>query len=326
VTQLLVLGGTSFVGPALVDAAVARGWDVTTFSRHPERGDARVRTTRGDRLSARTLSVVADRDWDLVVDTWAGDPSAVHASLAALAGRFKVYAYVSSISVYAEPLEAGFDETARVVDVPGAETDYAVNKRAAEVAVLDAAGPDGALIPRPGAIVGPRENTRRLLYWLRRAADTERFLAPPPTTPLQWVDARDLARFTLDSLVSGVRGIFNLACPPGQLTFASMIEACVSVTGKGAEPVWADDSWLQANGVRPWLDLPLWLPAGDPDAAVLTADSSRALASGYSPRSPIETVRDTWRWLREERGAPDAGLARQRERQLLEQVLDEPAT
>lgn len=328
-TQLLVLGGTSFVGPAVVDEAVARGWDVTTFTRHPGPSDDRVRRQSGDRLVKDTLSTVADRDWDLVVDTWAGDPSAVHSSVRALEGRVGVYVYVSSISVYAEPLAAGFDETAAVVEVGSgrADADYAANKRGAELAVLDAAGADGSLILRPGAIVGPRENTGRLLYWLRRAARAEAFLAPPPTTPLQWVDVRDLADFTLGCIDAATRGIFNLVCPPDQMTIGKLIDTCVAITGTGAEPAWAEDSWLQANGVQPWLDLPLWLPADAADAAVLTGDASRALASGYSPRALVETVRDTWQWLRGEPATPEGGgLARPRERELLARLVSELAT
>jgi 2'-hydroxyisoflavone reductase len=120
--------------------------------------------------------------------------------------------------------------------------------------------------------------------------------------------------------------VFNLVCPPGQITFGTLIDACLAATSTSAEPVWADDSWLQANGVRPWLDLPLWLPAGSADAAILTADPSRALASGYSPRPLAETVRDTWQWLRAESAPSEIGLASQHERELLEHLLDEPAT
>jgi nucleoside-diphosphate-sugar epimerase len=288
-TQLLVLGGTGFVGPAVVDAAVARGWEVTTFSGHPGSAHAHVRALRGDRMVPETLAAVTDRDWDLVVDTWADDPRAVGWSLVALDDRVDAYAYVSSASVYAQPIAPGYDETARVVDVPpaGAATDYAADKRAAELAVLGAQGGDGTLILRAGAIVGPRENTGRLLYWLRRVADGDPFLAPPPGSPLQWVDVRDLAEFA----VIGALGVFNLVCRRDEMTLGDMIEACVTLTGSGATPAWADDAWLQANGVQPWNDLPLWLPAKSPEATLFTADSSRARAAGYAPRDAADSAR-----------------------------------
>lgn len=197
VMRLLMLGGTAFVGRAVVADALERGWSVTTFTRGVS-GDATpgVEQLHGDRTVAADLAMLAGRDFDVVVDTWAGAPHAVRDSARMLADRAGCYVYVSSRSVYRSPLPVGADEGAPVVagdPNSGEEDDYAAAKAGSELAAVAAFG-DRALLARAGLILGPHEDVGRLPWWLRRTARGGRVLAPgPPDLPLQYIDARDLS-------------------------------------------------------------------------------------------------------------------------------------
>ncbi len=297
--DLLVLGGTRFVGRALLDAALARGWDVTALHRGrtgtPPPG---VRVLHADRTDARAFAAaVAGRRWDAVVDTWAGAPRVATAAARVLAGSAGGYAYVSSASVYVWGEHV--DESSPLVDgdpAAGDEVDYAAAKRGAELGVL--ASSPGALLARAGLVLGPREDIGRLPWWLRRTAAGGRVVAPGhPGRPLQFVDARDLAAFVLDRLAAGAGGAVDVASRSGHTTTAGLLRSCVEVTGSDAELVWVDEQRLAAAGAQPWTHLPCWVPTGGEFAGFLEADTSRAAAAGLRCRPVEETVADTWEWL-----------------------------
>jgi 2'-hydroxyisoflavone reductase len=170
--RLLILGGTEFVGRAVAESALARGWDVTVFHRGRHEAPAGVTTLLGDRTAPDGLAELAGGEWDVVVDTWSAAPSVVRDAARLLAGRAGRYVYVSSCSVYAWPPAAGYDESAPVVEgSPDAgEVPYPEAKRGGELAVLDAFGEDRSLLARAGLIIGPWENIGRLPWWLGRMA------------------------------------------------------------------------------------------------------------------------------------------------------------
>jgi nucleoside-diphosphate-sugar epimerase len=306
--RLLVLGGSNFVGRALVEAGLARGWAVTTFSRgrapwsHPD-----AEHVTGDRLDPATLAPLATRDWDVVADTWSGAPRAARDSAELLAPRAARYASISSCSVYAPPPPMGAGEdTATVAGDPDAERsdDYAVNKRGIELAVLRAFG-DRALLVRPGLILGPHEDVGRLPWWLGRIARGGDVLAPGPADlPLQLIDARDLAAFTLDAAAAGRHGAFNAVSRRGHTTMRGLLEAAVAVTGADATLRWAPPELLAAHGVEPWIELPIWLPPDHEYAALHGADVEKAHAAGLVTRPVRDTVADTWAWLQRLGGPP----------------------
>lgn len=222
--DLLVLGGSGFVGPAVVEAGLARGFAVTTFHRgaggagHPE-----VEVVRGDRNDPAGLAPLGRRDWDLVVDTWSAAPRAVRDGADALRDRVGRVVYISSCSVYRPPPPHGADESTPTVDAdPGAEaTDYAADKRGAEIAYQQAFG-DRVLLARAGLILGPREDVGRLPWWLGRMARGGDVLGPgPPELPIQYVDARDLASFVLDAASAGQAGAFNVISRRGHATMGT---------------------------------------------------------------------------------------------------------
>ena len=283
----------------MVDA-LGRGWDVTTFNRGRSEAVApEVECLRGDRLRQQDLSVLAGRTWDLVVDTWAGAPRAVADAADLLAGHAGRYAYVSSESVYEHPPPLGADESAQTVAAsPGAgEDDYAALKRGGELAAEAAFG-DGALIARAATILGPHENIGRLPWWLLRMDRGGEVLAPgPPDRPLQYVDARDLARWLLDAAAAGASGPFNVACRKGHATMATLLDACRAAAGPDAQLTWASPEQVAAADIEPWAELPVWLPPDHEYGWMHDTNVERAHDAGLRCRPVDETVADTWEWL-----------------------------
>ena len=303
--RLLVLGGTRFVGRAVVDDALGRGWDVTVLNRGTTGpAPAGVTALVGDRTSPAGLAAaLGDRSWDLVVDTWSAAPRAVTTAAALLAGRSARFGYVSSISAYVWGRH--HDETSPLVagDPQGGDGDYAAMKRGAELGAL--ASFPGALLARAGLILGPYEDIGRLPWWLSRIARGGRVVAPGrPERPLQYVDARDLARWLLGALDDGVTGPVDVVGPSGAATTADLLGTCRSVTGADAELVWVPEDELAAAGVEPWTQLPCWVPESGEHAGFLEGDTSRAVATGLRCRPLRETVRDTWDWMQRTGPAP----------------------
>jgi 2'-hydroxyisoflavone reductase len=323
--RLLVLGGTRFVGRALVAEAVSRGWSVTALNRGvtgtvPDG----VTELRVDRTVPGALAAAVDgvERFDLVVDTWTAAPAVATEAAGVLAPLTDRYGYVSSISVY----EWGrhVDESSPLVDGDPDATDgeYPALKRGGELGVL-AHVPD-ALLVRCGLILGPHEDVGRLPWWLSRIARGGRVVAPGrPARALQLVDVRDLAAFTLDALVSGVSGPVDVTSPSGHATTGTLLQACVDVTGSGAELVWVDEATLVAADVAPWTELPCWVPETAEFAGFMESDTALAHRLGLRCRPVHDTVADTWEWLRDEDrvdGPPSRtrlGLPEDKERVLL---------
>ncbi|MDX2558465.1 NAD-dependent epimerase/dehydratase family protein [Streptomyces sp. TX20-6-3] len=326
--KLLMLGGTEFVGRAVVEAALARGWEVTVFHRGRHAAPEGVTSLIGDRTTGpEGLAALATGSWDAVVDTWSAAPSAVRDVARLLADRVGRYAYVSSRSVYAWPAPAGLDEDGPLVEGSADDGDvpYAEAKRGGELAATAAFGADRTLLVRAGLILGPYENVGRLPWWLGRIARGGPVLAPGPASlSVQYVDVRDLAEWTLDAVAAGLSGPYNLVSPPGHVTMGDLLDACVRVTGSGADLRWTAPEALVKAGVAPWSELPVWLPPGEMYDAMHAADVSRALAAGLRCRSAEETVADTWAWLESVGGTapqrpdrPQVGLSPEREAEVL---------
>jgi 2'-hydroxyisoflavone reductase len=322
--RLLVLGGTRFVGRAVVTAALERGWEVDAVHRGVTgRLPRGARTLTADRTDPEALAaVLRDGRWDAVLDTWAGAPRVAALAAELLADRAERAAYVSSRSVYAQ-LEAGADESAAVVSGdPAADAlRYDVDKRGGELAWL-AALPD-ALLLRAGLVLGPHEDVARLPWWLDRISRGGRVVAPGlPDRPLQLVDARDLAAFALDGLEGRLSGPYDVVSLPGHTTTSELLEACVEVTGSDAELVWVDEDALAAAGAEPWTQLPCWVPETGELAALMCSDTRRAHSAGLVCRPVEQTVADTWAWMQKAgvpRGRPgmEPGLPAELERALL---------
>jgi nucleoside-diphosphate-sugar epimerase len=309
--RLLVLGGTRFLGRAIVDEAVSRGYDVTTFTRglsgHPRPG---VEALHGDRTSPGGLAVLAGREWDAVIDTSVIAPAHVTASATLLAGRVRHYTYVSSLSVYTE--EAGATEDSPVLecspDAEGTMDDlgYGELKAGSERAVSRAL-PGRSLLVRPGLIVGPHENIGRLPWWLTRLARGGTVLGPgTPGAILRVTDSRDLAAWLVDNTRRGIPGVVNVPGPEGT-TLGDLLAACADATradrDQDAVIQWVPDEVLLAAGVEPLTELPMWLPGTEEFEGFWVTSGDRALRTGIRYRPLADTVHDTWLWLKQQAAA-----------------------
>ncbi|MER5891354.1 NAD-dependent epimerase/dehydratase family protein, partial [Streptomyces sp. NPDC001941] len=226
--KILVIGGTVFLGRAVVDEALRRGHEVTLFNRGQSGvTPAGAEAVRGDREDEDALAaLVQDRRWDWVIDTCGFEPLSVGKSVRALTGHADAYAFVSSFHAYADWPAKGVDESmprhACAVDATPDDVPYNALKAGCERVVEDAFG-DGALIVNPGIIVGPGENVGRLPWWLQTLARGGRVLAPgSPDRPLQLVDARDIAAFLLDRLTDGRLGRYLTTGVPGNTTMGDL--------------------------------------------------------------------------------------------------------
>lgn len=297
--RLLVLGGTEFVGRAVVAEALRAGWSVAVFNRGNNPPLPGAHQLTGDRLAPGGLEVLERGSWDVVVDTWSWAPVAVRNSAQLLKDRAEHYVYISSRSVYQMP-NPDSSESAPTVDASPDETgddDYAISKAGGEVAAVEAFG-DRALLARAGLILGPHENVGRLPWWLTRIAEGGKVLAPEPRAAgLQYIDARDMAIWVLAAAQRGVSGAFNTVSQPGHTTMAEFLDTCIRVTGAQAELCWRDPAAIQAAGIKPWVELPVWLPPGELYRSMHQADVSKAIAAGLVCRPIGETVADTWKWM-----------------------------
>ncbi|MDG4759234.1 NAD-dependent epimerase/dehydratase family protein [Micromonospora sp. WMMD710] len=298
--RLLVLGGTGFVGGATVTEAVRRGWSVTVLNRGLHGAvPPGVHRLRGDRTAPDGLAALAGGEWDVVVDTWDGAPRAVRDAARALVGAAPHYAYISSGSVYAPPVPADVGEEASIVDgaADATEGDYPQLKAGGERAATEVYG-ERALLVRAGLILGPGEDIGRLPWWLLRVARGGVVLAPGPADlPVQYLDVRDLAGWTLDRAAEGTGGAFNVISRPGHTTMGELLESAVAVTGSDARLRWTDPEAILAAGVIPWNDLPIWVPRGHEFRWLQERGVRKAYAAGLTCRPVADTVADTWRWL-----------------------------
>lgn len=331
--RILILGGTRFIGLHMTALALARGHSVTFFNRGRTNKDRFPEVPRitGDRNG--DLGGLAGRSFDAVIDNSGYVPRQVRLAAQMLRSSVPHYLFVSSLSVYASfaaPNDEGSavgklaDETVETVD--GAT--FGPLKALCETAAREVYGAGNVTVLRPGLIVGPDDNTDRFTYWPARAARGGRFAAPgTPTDPVQLIDARDLAAFALDTVERRVTGTFNVVSAPGRFTIGELVAESVTAArgiAKPAatpEPVWMPASFLEAQNVQPWSDMPVWVPATGDSAGFAATAMSRAAVAGLRIRPLAETVADTLRWHLSrpaaERDKLKAGLAPERETKLL---------
>jgi 2'-hydroxyisoflavone reductase len=296
--RILVLGGTRFVGRAIVETALGRGDTVTMFNRGKSGPDLYpgVETVIGDRTA--DLSPLDGREFDAVIDVACYDPAAARLSAESFRDRTGRYVFVSTVSVYASQ---GTTE-AQLEDAPFAQLkpdsadfaeNYGANKALCEQVVREVYG-DRALIGRPGLISGPHDPTDRFPYWPRRIARGGRVLVPGDATDMkQVIDARDVAAFLLDGLHRDRCGVFNLTGNPRP--FGIFLDLCRTATYSDADLVWIPSERLVAAGVSPDMGIPLWIGEAGYEA-FNDVDSSHAVGAGLSCRSLTETIRDTLAW------------------------------
>lgn len=328
--KVLVLGGTDYLGPVIVQHLIDLGHDVTLFNRgktNPQLFPG-VRKLRGDREleDGRGLDALrnAPDDWDWVVDTWQKSPKCVLDSAQLLKDRVGQYQYVSSVSVYDDWDEIGADEDSALNTMPAMPTSvaqefrYGLRKSLAEVAVREVMGSRYVTFRSHGMrgapiIVGESEP-----YWPVRIERGGDVLVPGDATWTQMTDLVSLVRFMAHCGEQGIGGPFNVAYAPMQ--FRDYIANIVNVTKSDARLHWLPAPFLAEHDVLPYRDIPMWR---DQPAGAYRFDVSRALQAGLVNRPHGELVRDQLRGYRErhpegdyEFGAPGT-ISAAKERELL---------
>ncbi|XVV38442.1 NAD-dependent epimerase/dehydratase family protein [Streptomyces sp. CA-100214] len=306
--RILVMGGTWFLGRAIAEQALLKGWDVTTFNRGRSGADVTgVQAVHGDRTVQEDLQKLTQHGpWDAVIDTSSSElpPRDVRLATTTLAKRARRWVHVSTVSVYEGWPHERLTEESALLRCPadadgsfgytgdsGSPTKYGFQKAGGERAVSEVFG-DEAVFLRPGVILGPGEYVGRLPWWLERAKRGGRILAPAPAEQqIQPVDVRDVAAFVVRQAAGTGPGRFNVTHPDG-ISFRDFLTACLRVTGSDGTPVWVEPSTLIEHGVKQWTELPLWRT----HAGVWAVDSQGAVDAGLQCRPIVDTVRDTWAW------------------------------
>lgn len=322
--RLLIIGGTRFVGRHMAEAATARGHEVTIFHRGQTGDDILPNATHihGDRDTE--LALLDGREWDAVIDACAYVPRQVTELADALGSRGGQFAFVSTVSVYAEPMSVNSDEDAPLASLADPTTEvvdektYGGLKVACERVVHDRFGTD-SLIVRPTYVVGPHDYTHRFTYWIERISQGGQILAPEPRDyGIQVIDARDQADWTIAMLEKKAAGTYHTVSPPPPFSFEQMLQSIVEAVGPAdTSLVWVDAKFLTQQGVD-GNELPLWGEGADGDAG-MACDPGRALAQGLQPRPLDQTIRET---LEHEGTSPTpggegVGMSREREATLL---------
>jgi nucleoside-diphosphate-sugar epimerase len=334
--KILILGGTGFTGPFQVKYALARGHLVTVFNRgktHPGELPKGVEQLIGDRNG--NLNALKGRKWDVVIDNPTMLPKWVHDAAEILKGNVDRYIFISTISVYGDVPTPGLDETAPVAKYDGADAmretrDTVIASKFALYGPLKALSekevekwfPGKACIIRPGLIVGPGDETDRFTYWPVRIDRGGDVLAPGnPSDPVQFIDARDLAEWTIRMAEMGATGVYNATGPATPLTIDGMLEGIKAALGSNAKFTWVPADFLEKERVAPWSDMPVWVPPVGEDGGLGAVSIKRALDKGLTFRPLAETARDTLAWFKaqpkERQEKLKAGITAEREAEVL---------
>ncbi len=328
--RILVLGGTGFLGPAVVRAALARGHELTLFNRDKTRKELfpevpRLKGNRDPKLD-EGLKALEKGEWDVCFDDCGYVPRIVTASATLLKDRVAHYVYVSSISAYASMEQEGLDEKAPVgvmadptVEEMGADyANYGPLKALCEQAA-ERAFPGRCTNIRPGYIVGPGDGSDRFTYWPLRMERGGEMLAPgAPTDPIQVIDVRDLGEWMVHVAETRAFGMFNACGPAKKLSMGEMLAACKAACTNDTKLVWVDAAFLaKQEGV----DLPIWSPYEGKSKGDHMVSNAAAVKAGLTFRPIAVTTKDTLAWFHtlppERQAKPRAGMSLEKEAELL---------
>lgn len=342
--RLLVMGGTRFLGPEIVEAAKAGGWTITLFNRGKSNPHLfpELEKLHGDRNKPEELSALKDRTFDAVVDTSGYYPKQVRSVAAVLGGRVGQYVFVSSISVYADTSKPGLDESGAVGRLPDSkpevvdkidkisEGNYGPLKALCEEAA-EAAWPGKTTNVRPGLIVGPNDGTDRFTYWPVRIDRGGEVLAPgTPDDPVQFIDVRDLGTWIVRAIDAKHVGVFNATGPAAKLGIGGLLAACQKATTAKSTLTWVSREFLDEKKVEAWSDMPVWLPPVGETAGANSVSAAKAIAKGLTYRPLADTCRDTLAWWKkqpeERRAKLRAGISAEREAEVLKAWRERKAT
>jgi len=329
--RILVLGGTTFLGPAEVKYALARGHTVTLFNRgrtNPQLFPD-LEKLQGDR-AVPDYSALEGREWDAVIDNSANVASWVRDAAGVLNDRVGRYLFVSSISAHKDNSIIGqteegpvftreeYDEV--IASGAGMNEAFGPNKAQAERDTFAAFGTRGIVV-RPGLIVGPGDRSHRFTYWPVRIDRGGEVLAPGDGTDFaQIVDVRDLGSFMVKLVEDEASGTFLATGPEAPLTLAGMLYGIRAITSANVSFTWVDADFLRANEVGAWMEMPVWVYPSEETRGFSAYDCTRAIQAGLSFRSLADTARDTldwWKALPEDQQAMRTGIDPEKEARIL---------
>ncbi|PWU70000.1 SDR family oxidoreductase [Gracilibacillus dipsosauri] len=340
--KILILGGTRFLGKALVEEALKRGHEITLFNRgnHKE-AFPEVEQLIGNRDS--DVSVLKKRKWDIVMDTCGFAPHQIKNIASVLGDSIKHYTYISSISAYkdwipphiteAYPLTSKMPTTDKMKEIENGKISpyeyYGALKVLCEKEA-EKQWPGRVLQIRAGLLVGPYDYTDRLPYWIQRVARGGRVLVPGRSDrPVQLIDVKDLATWVFDMAENRKAGTFNVTGPRNELTIKELLNSCKMVTNNETEFIWADESFLLDRQVQPWTEMPLWAPEHfplegekEPWKGTFLINIEKAVNAGLSFRPLEETIHDVYQWIKESKyTVQKGGISLEKEQELLEAWL-----
>src|SRR6266404_4295065 len=311
--RILILGGTGFTGPHQVRYAISRGHQVAVFNRgrtHPGELPKEAEQLIGDRNGR--LDALKGRPWDVVIDNPTTLPVWVRDAAQILKGNTERYVFISTISVYADTSKQGMDETAPLAKYTGADAmkETSATMRANNFALYgplkayseveaERSFPGKTLIIRPGYIVGPGDESDRFTYWPVRVERGGEILAPgTPADPIQIIDARDLAEWTIRMVEQGTTGSFNAVGPKSKLGMGRMLAEIKKATNSDARFTWVDDKFLTREKIID--DIPIWTSPHGPEIGYSTMNINKAVSKGLTFRPLSDTTRATLDWFRKQ--------------------------
>ena len=320
--DILILGGTGFTGPEQVEYATARGHRVTLINRNQTRPDffkGRVEQLIGD-LNG-DMSALKGRKFDVVIDNPTTLPAWVRNVAQYVQGNTKHYIFISTLSVYPDNSVPGKDESDKRTPLPDgldpftvppaeARTHYGALKTVSEDEV-EKHYPGINTIIRPGLIVGPLDATDRFTYWPYRIDKGGEVLAPGNLTdPIQFIDSRDLAEWTIRNAENRTFGTFNAMGPIAPLSISEMLYGIKAVTTAGAQFTWVPAEFLSEQQVRPWRNMTVWMPPTGRNAGFHIRSNAKAIAAGLTFRPLAVTAKDTLDWNKTRKPADLDALAK----------------
>lgn len=324
--NILIFGGTGFLGRHLVNAALERNHHLTLFNRGQSAPDLFPDLEQIHANRDGGLAHLEGRRWDAVIDSNGRIPRLVREAAHTLANAADHYTFISSISVYAEPPTDTTEEVTEdlpPIKLPDESVEEVTNETYGGLKFLceEAARetfPGKVLIIRPGLIVGPDDTTDRFTYWPHRVARGGEVLAPgDPEQKTQFIDARDLANWTIRMIENQQTGIYNATGPEIRPSLREILELSRSLSGSSARFTWVDEPFIEEHKLEAYTELPLWVPAKD--SLFLKASNTRAREAGLTFRPLSETIQATLAWdtTRPSDLKLKAGISSEREQELL---------
>lgn len=302
--KVLILGGTYFVGPAVVQAIEAIGAEITLFNRGETNPDLfpQHRHVAGDRLDGvNAYASLKEERWDVVVDVWPEDSSLVDQATQSFQQTAQHYIFISSIAVYRNFQEVGLHEESGVVDLPNSKEEwyYSEHKAFAEKLVRERF-PGRHTILRPGPIKGWRDPELDLLYWLIKLRQQEELLGPGTgNDPVQFIDVKDVGRFVAEAIDHKWIGTYNTTGPQAQtLRWNEFLELAKQHLEVETKTYWPSEEFLREQEVRSFTDLPLWAPLSE-DRGFMQISNDKLYSVGFE-LSPVQnTIEDCLKWFAE---------------------------